>query len=327
MDSAATDGWQEWVDERMRTTLHQLAAEAELRAAKRAAAASEQNHRELWEGVHQSLRHFRRAETRASLVNALLDSIAPHTGRAAVFSLDTSDAAEQARAEAQRNLGAETITFPLVEAAAFVAVLETRDSVVAAATAQEISPALIGLLEDYTAGKVYLFPLLVRQQTTAILFAADTTRPAGVEALAEAAAMRLEALSSIGGQAGSVPRDKQPGSATELVQLNGEPKKTVKAWDELSEAEQRIHLRAQRLARVKVAELRLAHMEKVKRGLVRTDVYGELQPEVDGLRAQFREEFLTAHPTMVDYLHLELVRSLANHDERLLGPQYPGPLV
>jgi hypothetical protein len=30
---------------------------------------------------------------------------------------------------------------------------------------------------------------------------------------------------------------------------------------------------------------------------------------------------------MVDYLHLEIVRSLAHDDDRLLGSSYPGPMV
>jgi len=30
---------------------------------------------------------------------------------------------------------------------------------------------------------------------------------------------------------------------------------------------------------------------------------------------------------MVDYLHLELLRTLANDDSDLLGKDYPGPLV
>jgi hypothetical protein len=29
---------------------------------------------------------------------------------------------------------------------------------------------------------------------------------------------------------------------------------------------------------------------------------------------------------MVDYFHIEAVRTLANDDESLLGPEYPGPL-
>jgi hypothetical protein len=30
---------------------------------------------------------------------------------------------------------------------------------------------------------------------------------------------------------------------------------------------------------------------------------------------------------MVDYLHLEILRSLARDDDRLLGQSYPGPMV
>ena len=30
---------------------------------------------------------------------------------------------------------------------------------------------------------------------------------------------------------------------------------------------------------------------------------------------------------MVDYLHLELMRTLANDDADLLGKEYPGPMV
>jgi len=36
---------------------------------------------------------------------------------------------------------------------------------------------------------------------------------------------------------------------------------------------------------------------------------------------------MNVSPTMVDYLHLEMVRSLADDDPNNLGPEYPGPLV
>jgi hypothetical protein len=48
---------------------------------------------------------------------------------------------------------------------------------------------------------------------------------------------------------------------------------------------------------------------------------------VDAGRAAFQKTFLAATPTMVDYFHLELVRTLANDDSSFLGNEYPGPLV
>ena len=35
---------------------------------------------------------------------------------------------------------------------------------------------------------------------------------------------------------------------------------------------------------------------------------------------------MSQSPTMVDYLHLELVRSLARENSQLMGQNYPGPI-
>jgi hypothetical protein len=44
-------------------------------------------------------------------------------------------------------------------------------------------------------------------------------------------------------------------------------------------------------------------------------------------RARPRTQFFTPCASMVDYLHLELARTLAYDDADLLGTTYPGPLV
>ena len=48
---------------------------------------------------------------------------------------------------------------------------------------------------------------------------------------------------------------------------------------------------------------------------------------IDSARDKFRQDFFLPCPTMVDYLHLELVRTLANDDPELLGTEYPGPMA
>ncbi|MDQ2901585.1 MAG: hypothetical protein M3Y07_17580, partial [Acidobacteriota bacterium] len=99
------------------------------------------------------------------------------------------------------------------------------------------------------------------------------------------------------------------------------------AWGRLSPEDQARHLRAQRFARVKVAELRLYRADAVRDGRERGELYRALRPEIDAARAEFHRDFIEVSPTMVDYFHLELLRSLAHEDDRLLGPDYPGPLV
>ena len=87
------------------------------------------------------------------------------------------------------------------------------------------------------------------------------------------------------------------------------------------------HLRAQRFARVQVAEMRLYRPQDVASGRARRDIYGALRETVDLAREAYRSQFLSALPGMTDYLHEELLHTLANDDATLLGPLYPGPLA
>jgi hypothetical protein len=81
------------------------------------------------------------------------------------------------------------------------------------------------------------------------------------------------------------------------------------------------------MARVRVAEMRLYHDNELRTGVAGGDIYGAMQKEIDAARDQFLQEYLSKSPTMVDYLHLEILRSLAHDDDRLLGHNYPGPMV
>jgi len=99
------------------------------------------------------------------------------------------------------------------------------------------------------------------------------------------------------------------------------------AWQELPPAEQQIHLRAQRFARVQAAEIRLYHADVVQAGRSRRNLYEALRQPIDDARQAFRAQFFAGCPSMVDYLHLELTRTLANDDPDLFGSTYPGPLV
>jgi hypothetical protein len=78
---------------------------------------------------------------------------------------------------------------------------------------------------------------------------------------------------------------------------------------------------------VQVAEIRLYKSENVKKGRAGRSLYASLKTEIDNAREAYRNDYLSASDTMVDYLHPELVRTLANDDAELLGSDYPGPLV
>jgi hypothetical protein len=102
-------------------------------------------------------------------------------------------------------------------------------------------------------------------------------------------------------------------------------KPSLPSWSDLDEAQRSLHIRAQRFARTKVAEMQLYKPELCQKGNDRQDVYLYLKQEIDSAREGFRTQFMTI-PTMVDYLHLELVSSLVHSDEFLLGADYPGQM-
>jgi hypothetical protein len=109
--------------------------------------------------------------------------------------------------------------------------------------------------------------------------------------------------------------------------LAGRPPGSSSGWAALSRDEQEIHLRAQRFARVRVAGMRLYKAASVETGRAQNNIKAALRNEIDGGRQEFRTQFLDSCPTMVDYFHVELVRTLAQDNGALLGPEYPGPMA
>jgi hypothetical protein len=86
-------------------------------------------------------------------------------------------------------------------------------------------------------------------------------------------------------------------------------------------------LRAQRFARVQIAEMRLQDGAAVQSGRNHRNLYGALRSRIDVARATFRQSYFAHCCNMVDYIHVELVRTLAHDDAELLGKDYPGPMV
>lgn len=86
-------------------------------------------------------------------------------------------------------------------------------------------------------------------------------------------------------------------------------------------------IRAKRFASVKVAEMLLYQAAQVQAGQASSNLYGVLKVQIEEARVAFRDRFLKPPNGIPDYLHEEIVRALAQNDETLLGPQYPGPLA
>jgi hypothetical protein len=267
--------------------------------------------RDLSSRLNRIVRSLRAAANFDEWRTAVCDGCAEFAGRVALFSVQSG----KVTLEAAR--GAEgTVEIALQHAPAFSAAVESADTVAALATASELSDVPAALFDDGSgSAKVYLFPVASRQGVVAVVCAGSLTGEIGVlELITSAASVALDARTP-------------PPAPAELVTI-GEPQPQARpAWSQLSKDEQELHLKAQRFARVQVASMRLYRAQQVQEGRAARNLYAALRPEIDAGRAEFCTQFLSASVLMVDYFHVELLRSLANDDPTLLGEEYPGPLV
>ncbi len=258
--------------------------------------------RDLSGDLSRAIRRMVRAADEQEWASAVVDAAAPFTSRAALFVLDRA----LMKGSRARGAGVAGIEVPLALAPAFATAASTGETIVAMRSASELSKPIAEVFEPAPAGRCFIFPIAVAGATAALLYAeGDGTDSGGMEAVAAAASAALSAL-----------RAKAAERAPSFPD-----------WDELSPAEQAVHLRAQRFARVRAAEMRLYKSSAVETGRAQRRLYSELKEEIDSARETFRRQFVSATPTMADYLHLELLRTLADDDVAVLGEDYPGPLV
>jgi hypothetical protein len=299
------------------TTLSQLTGEVEALFTE----TRDRARRDLAEQLNQSVRHLRQSADTEELANTLVAGATAFASGAAFFRVaDGVARGERIRGVSEEQAGRfPGLTIPLASAAALAGAVETRDPVIAAATPAEVSPELMEVAGHGTDARVAIFPVLVRDGVRALLYTWNSAGAAELELLCQMAAAVWAGMEPVTVTVAA--------PAPELVQIAVAEPRPRPTWESLPTGEQQLHLKAQRFARVQAAELRLREGQAVQAGRARRDLYGALREPVDAARAKYREAFFTKCPSMVDYLHLELLRTLANDEAELLGKDYPGPLV
>jgi len=251
--------------------------------------------------LNQAVRRIRQAADLDELGATLLDAAGAFSTGVAWFRISGKAACgERIRGVPKESAEAfHALKIPLSSAAALAGAVESLDPVIAATTPREVSQDLVELLDHPPNGRVSIFPLVVRDRVPALLYAWGGVQGPALELLTQVAAAAWTAMSS----------------------------SPAAAWDRLPPDEQRAHLRAQRFARVEVARMRLFQAGAVLAGRAGCNLYDALRKSIDAAREASRQSFFAPCSSMVDYLHLELVQTLANDDPDLLGNNYPGPIV
>jgi hypothetical protein len=129
-------------------------------------------------------------------------------------------------------------------------------------------------------------------------------RPAPVEepAMAEAAAEVVSAPATMSAAAATAP-------ATD-------------AFAHMSPEDAEVHRKAQRFARLLMDEIKLYNQAKVAEGRKHKDLYDRLKEDIDKSRSTYQKRYGNTVAASTDYLSNELIRSLAEDDVSLLGPNF-----
>jgi len=304
--------WRDAAEQAFAEQLAKLATDQEQAAEKGA----QQARREFSEWLNQTVRRLRGAASHGAWLHVLLEAACRFSRFAALFStLNNRLRCEQARnLEGAPPEGLVGLDIPLSAAPAFGHAVESGDPVVILPAAKELSESLAAALTPGASGRAHLFPLITSGSVVAVLYA----EPATPEAAAA-----LELLASIGG----ATLERRMAAPGPLVSIASPPPAKPQDWTELPKEERQLHIQAQRFAKWKASEIRLTQGDLVREARRKGDLYSPLRAEIEAARNEYERRFMKLSPHMVDYLHLELVRTLANDDGALLGPAYPGPLA
>jgi hypothetical protein len=284
---------------------------------------------QLTNELNQLLRRLRSYSNEGEWATALNEGASRFAGESAIFAVESGTL----RLRAQSGLRlTPTLSIPLNSAAAFSAAMQSKDPVVALRTPAEVGEALSnGDRRD----RAHIFPIQNGSRLVAVIFAAGRDRIDinGLELLAGVASLALQrpgntALHTQIAPVSTVtasPSEPETGPGEKGTRTDVARARSLPVWANLPPDERDRHIRAQRFARVKVAQMEISKPEACRAGRKESNFYLFLKREIDSARDSYRKQFMTT-PHMPDYLHLELVRTAAEGQEQKLGADYPGQL-
>jgi len=100
------------------------------------------------------------------------------------------------------------------------------------------------------------------------------------------------------------------------------PAAATDPWAGLSPEDADVHRKAQRFARLLVDEIKLYNQAKVAEGRRNKDLYDRLRDDIDKSRGTFQKRYGSTAAATGDYFNTELLRSLAEDDIAIMGPNF-----
>ena len=95
------------------------------------------------------------------------------------------------------------------------------------------------------------------------------------------------------------------------------------AFASLSPEDQDVHTKARRFARLLVDEIKLYNKDKVAEARRNKDLYNRLQEAIEKSQTTYQKRYGNSVAASANYFEREIIKSLAEDDPSLMGPNFP----
>ena len=277
--------------------------------------------------LNECFNRMRRFESDRHWCEAMLDAAGALSRRCAFFSVRGDEICLQGARGLEGNTSFPPSEVPYATAPAFHRVITSARTLSVARSAAELSLPIAAMFGSDQEARALLVPIATGDRVPGILYAEDSVDPSAIEVVALVAGAILEKHLRLFEPVRTMgcPIRNVAVQSSESPALPGEPRELELSAPAPPAAEDvdPVRFEAERFALVAVARLMLEHAAAISEGRRRRDVYGELRREIDLVRSRYKARFERAG----DYLHSEIVRTLALNDASLLGREYPGPFA
>jgi len=252
------------------------------------------------------------AASQAEILRRLLEGEARFAGRVALFVVKGATVNGWQGIGFEDNEGVKNISVSATAGLAGKAI-QAR-SMVEGAT-NEFDSGFISTVKAPAENRCLVLPLVVKEKVAAVIYADGGVVPggaldaSGLQSLTRFAAIWLE-LTAL---------RKAGGAATEEVPQAAAAGANSGAAAVPVTAEEELHKKAKRFAKLLVEEIKLYNQSKVSEGKQHKDLYDRLKIDIEKSRATYDKRYSESAVASADYFTQELVRILADNDVSLMG--------
>lgn len=282
--------------------------------------------------------------SQGEILGALLDGAARFAGRAALFVVRGGEAKGWQARGFDDEAGIKGVTLDTSKGLLGRA---NQDRMPVAAAAAEFDSDFNQTFGNPADGNALVLPLVVKDKVAAFVYADAGMDPhskidsSALQVLVRDAGQWLEllALRKSGGAAAAAAEAPGPVAEPEpeaapAPEPEPEPVAAAAAMPAptptmpsmpagIPAADEEVHKKARRFAKLLVDEIRLYNQAKVQEGRANKDIYDRLREDIDKSRATYEKRYGQTPAASADYFTQEVVRILADNDRSLMGAGFP----